>query len=462
VDGDTAGAYQFKLRGVTLDQFDGRNWASKRDTKTLARGTDGSFNLQRPETHSKGRLLHYHVAMEPLLSDVFFLLATPSKLQGNYRVVAQDAEEDVFNLDSEHPVTRYEADSVLRGAMGKGSRDLEAKYPTDIPEQYLHLQALDPRVQKLTEQITASLSSPLDKASAVENYLRMHYGYTLQLPDRTPKDPISNFLFERKQGHCEYFASAMAVMLRSIGIPSRLVNGFSGGEFNDLTSQYVIRESDAHSWVEAYIPGQGWMEFDPTPAAAAQPHTKWGRFLMYLDAMSSFWRDWIVNYDLGHQLRLTQDAGRGSRELVSHAQSWAVGKYEATLAWARKVQERVGSSAVKWVFRAFAVLLLVTFATSVPRLLAFLRKFRLARRPERAPHLAASIWYQRMLKILARRGWQKSPAQTPEEFASAIRDVQLKQRVTNFTEHYENARFGGSAEEASRLSEIYDEIKHAR
>jgi hypothetical protein len=204
------------------------------------------------------------------------------------------------------------------------------------------------------------------------------------------------------------------------------------------------------------------MEFDPTPAAAAQPHTKWGRFLMYLDAMSSFWRDWIVNYDLGHQLRLTQDAGRGSRELVSHAQSWAVGKYEATLAWARKVQERVGSSAVKWVFRAFAVLLLVTFATSVPRLLALLRKFRLARRPERAPQMAASIWYQRMLKILARRGWQKSPAQTPEEFASAIRDVQLKQRVTNFTEHYENARFGGSAEGASRLSEIYDEIKHTR
>jgi len=184
--------------------------------------------------------------------------------------------------------------------------------------------------------------------------------------------------------------------------------------------------------------------------------------LMYVDAMSSFWRDWIVNYDLGHQLRLTQDAGRGSRELVSHAQSWAVGKYEATLAWARKVQERIGSSGVKWVLRAFAVLLLVIFATSVPRLLAFLRKFRLARRPERAPQMAASIWYQRMLKILARRGWQKSPAQSPDEFAAAIPDDRLKRQVTNFTEHYENARFGGSAEEASKLSEIYEEIKQTR
>jgi len=462
VDGDTAGAYQFKLRGVTLDQFDGRNWVSTREKKNLTRGTDGSFNLQGPETHPKGHLLHYRVAMEPLLSDVFFLLATPRTLQGNYRAVAEDGEEDVFNLDNEHPVSRYEADSILRVAMGKGSRDLDAKYVPDIPKRYMQLPALDPRVQKLTEQLTASLSSPLDKASAVENHLRMHYGYTLQLPDRTPKDPISNFLFERKQGHCEYFASAMAVMLRSIGIPSRLVNGFSGGEFNDLISQYVIRESDAHSWVEAYIPGQGWMEFDPTPAAAAQPHTRWGRLLMYVDAMSSFWRDWIVNYDLGHQLRLTQDAGRGSRELVSQAQSLTVGKYERALSWARKVQDRVGASAVKWVLRAFAALLLVTFATSVPRLLTLLRKFRLARRPERAPQMAASIWYQRMLKILARRGWQKSPAQTPDEFAAAIPDDRLKRQVTNFTEHYENARFGGSAEEASKLSEIYEEIKQTR
>jgi hypothetical protein len=76
--------------------------------------------------------------------------------------------------------------------------------------------------------------------------------------------------------------------------------------------------------------------------------------------------------------------------------------------------------------------------------------------------VAASIWYQKMLKILARRGWQKAPAQTPDEFVSAIRDQELKARVTSFTEQYENARFGGSAEGASRLSEIYEEIKQAR
>jgi len=98
--------------------------------------------------------------------------------------------------------------------------------------------------------------------------LRHHYRYTLHLPTTAPKDPLANFLFERKEGHCEYFASAMAVMLRSLAIPSRVVNGFRGGEFNDLNGQYVVRASDAHSWVEAYFPGHGWVGFDPTPASS--------------------------------------------------------------------------------------------------------------------------------------------------------------------------------------------------
>jgi len=465
VDGDTAGAYQLKLRGVTLDRFDGRNWSSSstHDKRPLMRGSDGSFNLPLPEMPAvKGRLLHYRVAMEPLLSDVFFLLATPRTLQGNYRALAQDGEEDVFDLDSEHPVTRYEADSMIRTPLGKGSLDEGVKHAPEISKRYLQLPPLDPRVQELALQITHPVAAPLDKASAVETYLRLHYGYTLQLPQQASQDPISNFLFVRKEGHCEYFASAMAVILRSIGIPSRLVNGFSGGEFNDLTSHYVIRESDAHSWVEAYIPGQGWMEFDPTPSAAAQPPSRWGRFLLYMDAMSSFWRDWIVNYDLGHQLRLTQDASRGSRELVSRAQSWTIGKYEQALSWARLVQARAGGAAVKWVLRAFVFLLLALCATSLPRLIVFARKFRIVHHPSKAPQLAATLWYQKMLGTVARHGWKKLPAQTPEEFAAAIRDERLKEHVTTFTEYYENARFGGSVEEASRLPEIYEEIKQAR
>ena len=463
VEGDTAGAFQLKLRGIALNNFDGRNWFNTRDRVTLTRGADGRFDLlsHNPEP-VKGQAIHYRVTMEPFLSEVFFLMATPQALQGNYRAVSEDTAGDVFNLDPEHPVTRYEADSAFRRPDPARLRQGSSNYPPTILASYLQLPTLDPRIKPLAEQISAKAVSPHDKAAAIADYLRLHYEYTLQLPASTPRDPIANFLFVRRRGHCEYFASSMAVMLRSIGIPSRIVNGFSGGEFNDLTSQYVIRASDAHSWVEAYIPGEGWMTFDPTPPSGAGTTAQWSRLMLYIDAASSFWREWVVNYDLGHQIRLTQDASRGSRAIVGQAQSWARRQYERMLAWASKTQEQIGDSTVKWGLRALALFLIGLIAASVPRVMALVRRFRLARRPQESPRMAASIWYERMLRQTARRGWEKSPAQTPEEFAAAIADPKLKEKVSGFTEHYENARFGASAEEASRLPELYEEIKSGR
>ena len=162
-----------------------------------------------------------------------------------------------------------------------------------------------------------------------------------------PHDPLANFLFERKQGHCEYFASSMAVMLRSLGIPARLVNGFRTGEFNDLTSQYVVRASNAHSWVEVFFPGYGWIAFDPTPGASIQVRTGWSRIGLYMDAMASFWRDWVVNYDAGHQ-----QAWRWA-QAPEPAIFWRCGiggaaTIESMLAAARRVSERVAGSPLRW------------------------------------------------------------------------------------------------------------------
>lgn len=466
IDGDPTGAFELKLRGMALNRFDGKSWENTRRDKFPALRPDaGRFDLRIAGLqHAPGRAVHYRVTMEPIMSEVFFLMTNPQSLEGNYRSVSEDSAGDVFNLDNEHPVSRYEADSVLpAGRSPKSLSSTAGKYPPAVLEPYLQLPpVLDPRVQGLATQVTATVSSPFEKAARIESYLRTHYVYTLELPRTVPSDPISDFLFVRRQGHCEYFASAMAVMLRSIGIPSRLVNGFSGGEFNDLTSQYIIRASDAHSWVEAYIPGQGWMTFDPTAAGDLEVHTRWSRFMLYMDAMASFWREWVVNYDLARQLRLTQDASRGSRELASRAQSWGRSEYDKIVAWARRAQERIGQSTMKWALRAVGALLLALLAFSVPRLAALLRRLRLARRPRIAPQVAASIWYERMLRLARRLGWEKSAAQTPAEFVSTINDRELQARILDFVEHYEKARFGGVADEASRLPELYQVIKSGR
>lgn len=465
IDGDSFGAFAPKLRGVALSNFDGRVWSNSGNPQPIRRESDGRFNLDLGSAQfapPRGRTLHYRVTMEPFVSEVFFLLAVPQSLAGNYRAVSEDADGSVFNMDNEHPVARYEADSRISTPVAARLKSTSELFFDPASSPYLQFKALDPRIRPLAEKIVANANAPYDRAAAIETYLRTHYGYTLQLSRATPPDPLADFLFVRRRGHCEYFSSAMAIMLRTVGIPSRVVNGFAGGEFNDITSQYVIRASDAHSWVEAYIPGEGWVAFDPTPAGSVQTHSEWSRMMLYLDAMSSFWREWIVNYDLAHQLRLTQDASHGSRAVVGQAQSWGRNEYQKMLAWARRIQDRVGASSLKWGMRALVAIVLCLLIISLPRILLLLQKIRLARSPRQAPQLAASIWYERMLRQTAKLGWRKSPAQTPEEFASVITDQKIQHHVSDFTAHYERARFGNSAEDASRLPELFEEIKTSK
>jgi transglutaminase-like putative cysteine protease len=112
----------------------------------------------------------------------------------------------------------------------------------------------------------AGATNPYDQATAIQDYLREKYAYTLNVPDKPAgMDPLQFFLFRSKKGYCEYFASAMGDMLRSLGIPTRLVNGFGPGSYEAAVQAYVVRGQDAHTWVEVYFPRYGWIPFEPTP-----------------------------------------------------------------------------------------------------------------------------------------------------------------------------------------------------
>jgi transglutaminase-like putative cysteine protease len=133
--------------------------------------------------------------------------------------------------------------------------------------------AVEAQIQNLAQQVTKGTTNPYDAATAIETYLRgPAFKYTLT-PPRTPsgQDPLAYFLFQSRQGYCEYFASAMGDMLRSLGIPVRLVNGYGPGTWDAKTASFVVRESDAHTWVEVYFPQYGWVPFEPTPDGVYQP-----------------------------------------------------------------------------------------------------------------------------------------------------------------------------------------------
>jgi lipid-A-disaccharide synthase-like uncharacterized protein len=460
IDGDDRGSFDLKWRGVALSHFDGRSWSNNRDERPLFPRLDGLFVLPpRAGGHSSSpRPIHYRVVMEPVGMNVFFLAATPESLEGNYGYVAIDDGGGVFNLDPEHPVNRYQATSDIAQTSASSLRSAGRAYPPEILSNYLGLPALDSRIPELARQITASTNNDYDRAAALETYLRTHFGYSLQLSRTVPHDPLANFLFERKQGHCEYFASSMAVMLRILGIPSRVVNGFRTGEFNDLTSQYVVRASNAHSWVEAYFPGHGWVAFDPTPGASIAATTGWSRISMYADAMASFWREWIVNYDVVHQQALAVSAGSRSRYWFSVLRRWWHRQYELLMAAARRSGTEVAGSPLRWGLGGILTAALLLLAFRLPRLLLALEKFKLAARPQRSPRRAATMWYERMTESVARRGWRKSPTQTPDEFVARIDDARVRQRVAEFTRHYQSARFDDSVEDVLRLPELYEEI----
>jgi len=469
-----------KCRGIALANFDGRHWWNSPEPPSF-RGLNNSpldlttigavefYSDAHPGPHLPS--FSYKVVMEPVGVNLFFLAPVPLKLNGDYRVVEIKSDGSVFYSrpgetsgsgqegDGSQVIGVYTAEADGRDPERFVHDSNSQDYPARVATLYLQKPRLDPRIESLARQITASEGSNYLRAKAIEAYLRKNFGYTLELPGLREADPLAHFLFERRKGHCEYFASSMAMMLRTLGIPSRVVNGFRGGEFNDLTGSYIVREKDAHSWVEAYFPEYGWVTFDPTPAGqAGATTTRWSRMELYMDAARQLWREWIVNYDFSHQVRLRAEISTRTGNAQSSFRLWLAQQYRRVVTMMSNFQqqlERLSSAQMGLCCVVLAILLALPF---MPRAWRTFQRTRLLRNPQRAPRTSASFWYLRMLKMLARRGVKKEPSQTAEEFASSIPDPLMRHDVGLFTEHYERARFAESVEDAQRLPELYEEI----
>jgi hypothetical protein len=179
---------------------------------------------------------------------------------------------------------------------------------------------------------------------------------------------------------------------------------------------------------------------------------------LYIDAAASFWREWIINYDVGHQRTLGRDAATNSRHFFDDARRWIRRQHRALLNAARRAQEHFGNFPARWLgglvaFSAGLILLL-----NLRRLIRGLRAHRLRAHPERAPRESAALWYDRMVGRLARLGWRKSPSQTPLDFVAAIQETSLQKKVARFTQAYESARFGKSLDDAQSLPELFNDI----
>jgi transglutaminase-like putative cysteine protease len=446
-----------KWRGTALSRFDGRRWSNPVPprgeetvpTKPIMRVIEDED--RPPATISR---LNYEVHMQDTSSNVLFFAGVPEFLQINTPYITRSpAGSYRVPLGLSQPVL-YTVYSYLPPTEGDISR--HALEPLERIE-YLQLPSTDPQVAALAAEWTAGAHTPARAAEAIETHLRKDFHYSLQQPKIPPADPIADFLFRRRQGHCEYFASAMAVMLRSIGIPSRVVTGFQSGEFNPISGWLVIRASDAHSWVEAWLPQRGWTVFDPTPPDPnAGVVTAWTRLGYYLDAAETFWQEWILNYNLERQIQFALKMQTSTRSGLNWMDGLSM-SFERVRRAAMAFFQRWGASL------AICLIVLALCIYLGPRIRTAWNTRRRVLRVQRGEAQAsdATLLYNRMLDLLSHKGIEKPAWLTPLEFARGLPPSSLTPLIEDLTAAYNDLRFGSRREAAGCMVLLLEQLEQA-
>jgi hypothetical protein len=303
---------------------------------------------------------------------------------------------------------------------------------------YTQLPDLPARVGNLADSLTQGLDNNYDRVIAINDFLHTEFVYTLDLPRSARQATLEYFLFERGEGHCEYFSTAMVVLLRSLGIHAREVNGFLGGQWNDFGQYLAVTQNEAHSWVEVWFPGHGWLQFDPTPGGTGTSTavTSWlwpGRFLF--DGLQHRWNKWVLDYDMESQSGLYQrisDLLRGTPP-------------ESRVSPSRAPARRIGMG---WMMLIVMVMTLSAFA--------------LLRRTRR--HAPEVELYLRLRESCRRAGFKADEGVAPllllDELASVRHPAHSRARTV--VDYYLRSRFGGHQLDPLERQEMKNDLADAR
>jgi transglutaminase-like putative cysteine protease len=286
------------------------------------------------------------------------------------------------------------------------------------------------RTADLAKRWTAGAKSPAQRASAIERHLRAEYQYDLESPSGAAKNPLDHFLFESHRGHCEFYSTAMAVLLRTVDVPTRNVTGFIGGTFNRFGRFYAVRQGDAHSWTEVYIDGVGWHRYDPTPPTSAVPQAEIQGVLAFLrdvvEAAAQRWNRHVIGYDLDQQVRLLRNVSRRYANVTGRS------SLSSTLSGRRLAMLALG----------IAILAASAYVWRRRRKGPAGKPGEAATRPQALQVVAL---YRALETALAARAAPRPPGTPPLAHARGLvaLDHPIAAEVMELTELYLEARFGG-------------------
>jgi transglutaminase-like putative cysteine protease len=323
----------------------------------------------------------------------------------------------------------YSVDSEVEDAGSDGAGPAGPRIDAAAEPRFLQLPPLPPRVVALARDLTAGSRDPADAARRLVDFFTREFRYTLSIDRLTALDPLEEFVLVRRTGHCEYFAGSLAAMLRSVGIPARVVNGFQRGEWNPYGRYFIVRRLDAHAWVEAQLDGRGWTTLDPSPRPLAVTEAGGSQTLLLLDSLRLSWHRYVVNWSLRDQL----SAARAVRSQMTAWGPWLAalrqGGLEQPLAWLLGAAVLGAAGLYLW---------------------------RAGPWPGGRSAAGPPAFYARALRILARRGLRPLGSETAREFS---RRVGLSRPASaepfrRLTAAYEHRRFNGARLGPTEQAEI--------
>jgi transglutaminase-like putative cysteine protease len=412
-------------RGPVMARYNGYRWshAARKELRRFTQTTSGST-------------IKYTVTLEPNGEQWLLALDVPSKL---VRHSVMTADYQLISKKQINDLQRYTMESQLAYQIGLNESHDYLALALEYPDN------LNPETVELGKSLAARFEHSEDIINEVLNMFRdEEFFYTLK-PPILGKNVVDEFLFGSRRGFCEHYAGSFALLMRAAGIPARIVTGYQGGEFNKVGNYLIVRQSDAHAWTEVWIENQGWVRVDPTAAVSPDRIEQgidealsdeisgfrirnrnpiFGNLLYSWDSLQHGWNDWVLNYDQRKQMNFLSRLELGienSSDMV------------------------------------FALVILLLSVTALFWLIAWYR--------ERPPKPAAyEILFNRLLKKLSRRGFQKGPAEDSRTFLLRItqRDFSQRELLTNIVELYNRIKYGRHGSSPSALSNMRSMIDSIR
>jgi len=287
------------LRGATFAWYNAGKWEKGTRRRWYIDLRRSSGELRIDQSYYSPRDLHQiELVLENLDPPVIFQLEQAITMRFTQPFIAYEDDLSFYFLFRPGTTRRYVASVVLDQPEPVDSPLEEIVLSKEI-SPYFHDKGIPPRIQALARAMATDDMTVLGRVERVMKFLRNQFEYSLVQKDLGGADPVEDFLFDSKEGSCEHFASAMVLMLRSMGVPARPVGGYTMGEWNDIGGFYTIRQGHAHAWVEVYFPKSGWVPFDPTPPIMVSgPESELGRLLQTLwNAYEGYWFSYVYSFD---------------------------------------------------------------------------------------------------------------------------------------------------------------------